>query len=239
MSEPVAIQGTRKAIKEMADGTLRIQIDIEPRDKKQFHELFPEIDTPVAIAPLVPVAEGVASVIAKHGQGLYGQQAKELRLSSFFRRPEVWRAVGTDQQFLDWIKTQDCAANRPHNGDIVPAHVRRVAGGAGIGIKPDYSAIPLCDAHHQLQHQKGESEIAPREWWDQKRIEYLVKWCWETLKKDLGYNSWSEVPPWIMLQWAVESSVSCANRHEGGSLWLPRCYYDTYPEKDNEKESTA
>lgn len=48
-----AISGTRRALKEMADGTLRVMIDIDPRFKAQFHELFPNIDTPVALAPLV------------------------------------------------------------------------------------------------------------------------------------------------------------------------------------------
>ena len=47
-----AISGTRRQLKEMADGTLRVQIDIDPAYRKAFHELFPDIDTPVAIAPL-------------------------------------------------------------------------------------------------------------------------------------------------------------------------------------------
>lgn len=47
-----AIAGTRRALKELADGTLRVQIDIDPRFKAQFHELFPQIDMPVALAPL-------------------------------------------------------------------------------------------------------------------------------------------------------------------------------------------
>ena len=123
--EPKAIQGTRRTAKEMADGTLRVQIDVEPRDKKAFHALFPEIDMPVAIAPLkigpqqagswpgdiIHIDGKAAEVMMERmtpGQIIsdprlhdYGQQAKELRQSDFFRRPEVWRAVGTDQEFLD------------------------------------------------------------------------------------------------------------------------------------------
>ena len=225
-----AIQGTRKAIKEMADGTLRIQIDIEPRDKRQFHELFPEIDMPVAVAPLVPVAEGIKHAMGNNGNVAhkYGQQAKELRLSSFFRRPGVWRAVGADQEFLDWIKTQPCEVMSAQcNGDIVPMHVRRVANGAGTGVKPPYSAIPGCHFHHSLQHQQGESAIYPREWWDKKRIEYLVKWCWWSLKGQLGYDSWSEVPPEVLSEWAFEHNVA----GKDGGMWLPRSYYDRYPDQ--------
>jgi hypothetical protein len=47
-----AISGTRRQYKEMADGTIRVSIDVDPRFKKEFLELFPEIDTPVALAPL-------------------------------------------------------------------------------------------------------------------------------------------------------------------------------------------
>lgn len=47
-----AIAGTRRQYKEMADGTLRVSIDIDPQYKQTFLELFPGIDMPVALAPL-------------------------------------------------------------------------------------------------------------------------------------------------------------------------------------------
>lgn len=50
--EAVAISGVRRGYREMVDGTLRVVIDIEPQFKKAFLEMFPEIDTPVALAPL-------------------------------------------------------------------------------------------------------------------------------------------------------------------------------------------
>lgn len=50
--ETTAISGTRRQYKEMADGTLRVQIDIDPQFKQQFLELFGQIDMPVALAPL-------------------------------------------------------------------------------------------------------------------------------------------------------------------------------------------
>ena len=48
-----AISGTRRAMKEMADGTIRVQIDIDPSCRAAFLQLFPNIDMPVALAPLV------------------------------------------------------------------------------------------------------------------------------------------------------------------------------------------
>ena len=47
-----AVSGTRRAIKELVDGTIRVQVDIDPRFRKVFFELFPDIDAPIALAPL-------------------------------------------------------------------------------------------------------------------------------------------------------------------------------------------
>lgn len=52
-SEVSVISGTRRKVQELADGTLRVLVDIDPRFKADFHRLFPSIDTPCALAPLV------------------------------------------------------------------------------------------------------------------------------------------------------------------------------------------
>jgi hypothetical protein len=53
MSEPV-IAGTRRSMKELVDGTLRVQIDIDREHRKRFLDLFSDIDMPVALVPLRP-----------------------------------------------------------------------------------------------------------------------------------------------------------------------------------------
>lgn len=66
-----AISGTRRAIKELVDGTIRVQIDVDPAFRKAFFDLLPDIDMPVAIAPLrtdTPPAGGRA-VRALGGEG--------------------------------------------------------------------------------------------------------------------------------------------------------------------------
>lgn len=96
----------------------------------------------------------------------FGKQASELYRTGFFYAPAVLEAIGTDAEFLLWIKSQPCAAEHlgDCNGDVVAAHVRRIANGAGTGIKPNnYSAIPLCHKHHALQHQNGESALVPKD----------------------------------------------------------------------------
>ena len=47
-----AVSGTRRTMKELVDGTIRVQIDIDPLQRAEFLRLFPSIDMPVALAPL-------------------------------------------------------------------------------------------------------------------------------------------------------------------------------------------
>ncbi len=47
-----AISGTRSAFKELVDGTLRVQVDIDPEFRRDFLRLFPDIDTRIALAPI-------------------------------------------------------------------------------------------------------------------------------------------------------------------------------------------
>lgn len=47
-----AISGTRRAFKELVDGTLRVQVDIDPEFRRDFLRLFPDIDTRIALAPI-------------------------------------------------------------------------------------------------------------------------------------------------------------------------------------------
>lgn len=53
MKETSVVSGTRRGIKELVDGTIRVSVDIDPRFRRAFFELFPDIDAPVALAPLV------------------------------------------------------------------------------------------------------------------------------------------------------------------------------------------
>lgn len=165
-------------------------------------------------SPILHVTVAIGDIIGSsepQAETLYGQAARFLHQCDFWYRPAVWRAIGTDEEFLAWIRKQECAmsgGDTACSGDVVAAHVRRIADGAGTGIKPEYSAIPLCDGHHRAQHQHGESELGGKEQFDRARIYWLKKWCWETLKQTLGYDHWNEVPPPKLMEWAVENEVS-------------------------------
>lgn len=145
----------------------------------------------------------------KQQKGIYGEQAKVLRQSGFFRSPDVWRLLGTDADYLEWLKLQKCAVRKMGNcnGQVVPAHVRRVANGAGTGIKPDYSAIPMCDGHHQIQHAKGESAVGGRSFFEAQKIKYVEMWAWSRMKAILDVESFTDVAPATLIEWAVRNDV--------------------------------
>lgn len=120
MSDAIAISGTRRAIKELVDGTIRVQIDVDPQFRKAFFELFPDIDMAVALAPLQTITpsqvsrEALAHFISasEAGEGGGGtgtgtgqapdqsrapgppnELARVLHAGGYFLDPRLWAAV--------------------------------------------------------------------------------------------------------------------------------------------------
>ena len=168
---PAAFMGTSTRSQTMADGSLRITIDLSPKDAIGAFTAFGSPGSSVAIARLEDkVALEEMRPQAGKRQPLYGKLAKELKLSGFFRTPAVWEAIGTDDEYLAWVKRQPSAvtgvfSEYHDNGEgySIPAHVRRVEHGAGTAIKPPYSAIPLTKNQHDDTHQHGDIEQAVRD----------------------------------------------------------------------------
>lgn len=95
---------------------------------------------------------------------------------------EEARKKGTDAEYQTWVRRWPSCLSGAYteyvNGEgmNVYAHVRRVSSGAGMAEKPPYSGIPLTDAEHQMQHQRGEGVFAPPEWYDAQARNYLYMW---------------------------------------------------------------
>ena len=128
------------------------------------------------------------------------------------------QALGGDKAFLAWIRTQEkCAADGVTDcaGDIVAAHVRRIASGSGTGTKGEYNAVPMCDLHHQEQHRHGESVVGGKEHFDKQAAKWLDKWSWQALRAQFGKDSMRDVHPVDMYDWAFG---------RGLTGFLPECY---------------
>lgn len=96
-----AISGTRRAFKELVDGSIRVQIDIDPRFKKQFLETFGAIDMPVAIAPLVADFERIEQKEQKGGA--------LSRLAGMWCKDEEFRHFVFENSDLDEVDEDDAA----------------------------------------------------------------------------------------------------------------------------------
>lgn len=105
---PCAISSTLRTYNMLRDGTLRVVIDIDPRFKAGFHKLFPDIDTPVAIAPLPLDFERRAREEKQTGGALCKLAGMWCRDEDFQR----WLAslyegeVFTEEDAANWIRTQ-------------------------------------------------------------------------------------------------------------------------------------
>lgn len=206
--QEAVLPAVARTLNTLSDGTVRLRIDFEPRDREVAMRLFGEPGSAIAVARLT--VEAAQQQLQQQMAAPFGELAKTLRLSSFFRTTNVWAKIGQDKDFLAWLRQQPCAYCKAKPSQHAPtqaAHVRRVANGSGTAIKPAYSAIPLCHSHHALQHQQGESALGGKEWFDRQRITHLAHWGWQTLKQRLGHASWSQVPPEVLRQWAMNNHV--------------------------------
>lgn len=110
-----------------------------------------------------------------------------LRVDTSPRRKNSQRARETKRcpPFLQWLRGRPCAiANELCGGNIEAAHVDFM-GSKGMGTKTeDCNAIPLCGAHHHVQHARGwltfqmmfdfNAEAAAKAYW--KAWPGRVKW---------------------------------------------------------------
>ena len=114
-----AISGTRRSMKELVDGTIRVQIDIDPKHNADFHALFPRIDMPVALAPLVAnfeqikPARGVEPTVDTPDKPKGGELAK-------------WAGIlSNDPVFWEWANETDGNDYSPIIGTIDAARYIR------------------------------------------------------------------------------------------------------------------
>lgn len=86
---PNAISGTFRTYQLLRDSTLRIVIDIDPRFKSAFHQMFRDNDVPIAIAPL-----------AMNFERIEEKQKEEKRVGPLCRLACIWCA---SKEFWEWL----------------------------------------------------------------------------------------------------------------------------------------
>lgn len=142
--KPVAVTGVRRAFKEMADGTIRVAIDIDDGCKADFMRLFGEVDVPVAIARLA---------VEKDPAGP-NKLAQRLDAKRAWESPAIWQALcHSDKdraEYREWVAMEHpCMICRIEDDTRHPHHWRDFETGGGMSLKPaDHWCVPLCNEHH-------------------------------------------------------------------------------------------
>lgn len=86
-----------------------------------------------------------------------------------------------DVQFLEWLRKQPCCICSDFReyvhgiGRSQAAHVR-LGGRGAVADKPLFSAVPLCNDDHGLQHQAGHEAHGSKEVWLNLADAYLYRW---------------------------------------------------------------
>ena len=215
-----ATQGTVSKFQSLADGTLRLQVDIHQTDTAQALELLCEVGRTVAIAALQDAEPEIEwnkeelAYVDNECDNSAGKLMQALYRGGWFHAPKVLEALGKDAEFLQWVRKQDvcwCCNHIP--GDdlnqpaIQAAHYRKVASGAGTAVKPPYSAIPLCSRCHGRQHQHGYSVLGTTDWWEEKVAKARQKWGHERMRGLFRTESMTAVPAQHVVEWALENEL--------------------------------
>ena len=216
-----ATQGTVTKFQSLADGTLRLQVDIHQTDTVQALQLLCEVGRTVAVAALhdqldEEELEGTpdppAKVLEDENNNGAGKLMQALYRGGWFHAPKVLEALGKDAMFLQWCRQQPrcwaCDGAPLEDNPIVAAHYRKVAAGAGTSIKPPYSAIPLCKFCHDKQHQHGYSIISPAPWWEEKVAKARHEWGHQRMRDIFETTSMTAVPTKYVVEWALEHELN-------------------------------
>ncbi|WP_153716986.1 hypothetical protein [Eikenella corrodens] len=209
-----------KAVKSL--GVCRLVVEVPIEQHKAVTNGFWDADVLVTLSD-AKQAYGVAEADKPEQEELadYGHYYQALYKSGFFHNPALWRWAGTDGEYQDYVRAlPSCVSGRQdYDADsgrmrCEYAHVRRVSAGAGTGVKPEYSGVPLTHEEHALQHCAGESALlggaykdGRLDWFQKKAAEYRTAWIKSVLYAHFGVESLKEVPPQQFAQWAQECGM--------------------------------
>ena len=146
----------------------------------------------------------------------YGDQARLLRKSRTLLNPAIVRLTGSSSAFQTWVKSQPCSITRcESDNDFI--QVRKPFS----SHHPEYLGVSMSEAVKRIYLQHGlrvtlryyklihqhESDESTKAWLQQTAMELLHCWVWESLKSQLGFQHWSEVPPNVLKDWAIKHNI--------------------------------
>lgn len=224
-----AVMGNVVKHRSMADGTIRVEVDLVTPDDETYELAVTKVarvGAPLALARLSQEAaanhqaQGVQKQAEEEEPPSYGDKIALLYRSGSLRAPAVLLALGADRLYQDWCREQVCVVCGGWDYDpdsaihsVEYAHVRR-ANNSGTALKPEYSGVPMCHHHHHVQHNQGEAECLnewhygepftpdeAKQWFDRKVVEHLERWSHERLRQIFEVDHLKHVPPEQIADW--------------------------------------
>lgn len=139
-----AISGASMRCRTLADGTLRLEVDIEPRDALSAFQLFGKVGTPVALAALTgqPTAETEPSVNPEKG-GAISRLAGQ-----WCQMPEFWEWMKIAFPFLWRTASDELGTEDPAQ---ISAEVIRIHCGVDSRAKLDHNEMAAKQFHGAIR----------------------------------------------------------------------------------------
>lgn len=211
-----AVQATVSKFMSLADGTLRLQVDVHQTDSKVALELLCEVGQTVAVAALADSDAGEVEEVAAYQENecdnSAGKLMQALYRGGWFHAPKVLAALGKDAGYLQWVRQQErcqqCNNPGTEEAPIQAAHYRKVGSGAGTGVKPPFSAVSLCSTCHATQHAKGYSALAPVGVWEAWVASTKAGWGHQRMRDIFETESMTAVPAQYVVEWALEHELN-------------------------------
>ena len=206
---PLAIAGTRRTVRELSDGTIRLQIDIEPRHRRDFFDLLGEIDMPVAIAPLDP--SKMRPRVSQQDNPLergFRSLAQRMHINGYFNNPKFWRAMHVSGIYTlathkAWVESQPCVMQGVGacSGDIVLHHCTSAAiPAAGAELQPDHPnkvphwyGVPVCHEHHRNWIHQGGATREDKEHLLHYAVQLIGEQTKAAMKKHIGITTLADL----------------------------------------------
>lgn len=136
-----AISASTVRVQTMADGTLRITLDIEPREAREAFALFGMPGTPAALAAL------------KVGTAALGSEAEKPKGGPLAQ----WAAIrATEKRFQDWLEAYSC-----------DAATKRIKLICGIESRAELDNDPRASAVFKRQVMQPWREYCRSQGWDE------------------------------------------------------------------------
>ncbi len=153
------------------------------------------------------LTEAEAVTLKKH-QKKAEQVLLVLRQSGFFRNESILRALGTDEDYRNWLTSQMCCHPQPGLGQcpLTPVYPLEVAGTK----TRQYNCVPMCQEHHQAWESDAPPDVGA-----QSAQAFLLsqvnvaqqRWAQDALRRALQIPAGYLPSANLIFHWANEKNV--------------------------------